>query len=362
MGITICGQRTLISLPMKEEPDKFTKLTSTKKSNTLQKYLNQQRESVTQIVTALMEAGKPVTPQSIKEFIQTGGIKVYTLKDLIDDYLQIRENQPDTTYESYMRYKRVYDVLLDIVGDKQLSDVSYNDMLKVHSNLFSTCTPATATGKFNKIRQLLVYAVNDGKLSSNPTYGIKCHKGKAKIEFLNEEEVRKIESKVLDNERLEKVRKCALLMCSTGLSYIDLVHFDKSKVSSLSNVYIYSNFRHKTEIQFNSVILPAGLKILEEIGWDVSSIIMTNQVLNRYLKELGAICGIDTELHCHLFRKTYATMLLNSGVDLQTVKRCVGHESNSSITTKIYAFLQEKTVAHNVSKAMGLVADSNLPA
>lgn len=351
LSINICGNRTLVALPMKENPTTFAKLTKTKKTNYLQDYLNQQRQTITQIVTTLTSHGKPVTPESIKEYIRTGGIQVYQLSDLIRDYMKTIEDK-NVDYDAYKRFSVVYDDVMSVVGDKQLTSVSYDDMLKVNGYLYSHYAKATASGKFNKVRRMFTYAVNMGHISNNPTYGIPAPKGKAKIEFLTDEEVRMIESKNIVNERLEKVRKCFLLQCYTGLAYIDLCSFDKDKVKKIGNTFIYTNYRCKTDIVFNAVIMPKGVEILESINWDIKSIIMSNQKLNNYLKELGAICGISQSLHSHLARKTYATMLLNSGVDLQTVKRCVGHESNSAITTKIYAFLQEQTVVSNVEKAL----------
>jgi len=63
---------------------------------------------------------------------------------------------------------------------------------------------------------------------------------------------------------------------------------------------------------------------------------MSNVKYNAYLKEIGDICGIKKSLHSHLARHTWATILLNAGMDMVSVSKCLGH-SNSKITESTYA-------------------------
>lgn len=77
---------------------------------------------------------------------------------------------------------------------------------------------------------------------------------------------------------------------------------------------------------------------------------MTNQKLNAYLKEIQTITGIRKTLHTHLFRKTYGTRLLNRGVRLETVSKCLGH-SSTQITQQVYAKLLQETIISEVKQA-----------
>ena len=51
-----------------------------------------------------------------------------------------------------------------------------------------------------------------------------------------------------------------------------------------------------------------------------------------YLKEIQKLADIKTNLTTHLMRKTFATKLLNSGVRVELVAKCLGH---SKITTTL---------------------------
>ena len=62
----------------------------------------------------------------------------------------------------------------------------------------------------------------------------------------------------------------------------------------------------------------------------------SNNELNRTLKRIAAICGIERKLVFHCGRHTYATEItLSHGVPLETVSKMLGHSRIS--TTQIYA-------------------------
>ena len=69
---------------------------------------------------------------------------------------------------------------------------------------------------------------------------------------------------------------------------------------------------------------------------DRSYLFQRNTTLNRALKRIASICGIEKRLVFHCGRHTYATEItLSQGVPLETVSKMLGHTRID--TTQIYA-------------------------
>ena len=151
----------------------------------------------------------------------------------------------------------------------------------------------------------------------------------------------------MEIERLDRVRDLAVFQISSGMAYADTqklqpedIHYDDQ-----GNCYIYKE-RQKTGVPYTSVVFPEGVAVLRKYNNRLPTI--SNQRLNAYLKEVQTICGIDKNLHTHLFRKTYGTRLLNRGVRLETVSKCLGH-SSTQITQMAYAKLLKTTIIQEVA-------------
>jgi site-specific recombinase XerD len=65
--------------------------------------------------------------------------------------------------------------------------------------------------------------------------------------------------------------------------------------------------------------------------------------LNKGLKQLATVCGIDHKLTFHMARHTYATEItLSHGVPMETVSRMLGHSRVD--TTQIYAQVTDNKI------------------
>jgi site-specific recombinase XerD len=69
----------------------------------------------------------------------------------------------------------------------------------------------------------------------------------------------------------------------------------------------------------------------------------TQSSINQVLKQLAKKAGIRRNIHAHLLRHSYATHLLDGGVDLRTIQVLLGH--SSAKTTQIYTHVSKKRIA-----------------
>jgi integrase/recombinase XerD len=65
--------------------------------------------------------------------------------------------------------------------------------------------------------------------------------------------------------------------------------------------------------------------------------------VNQVLKQLARKAGVRRNVHAHLLRHSYATHLLDGGIDLRTIQVLLGHYSCK--TTQIYTHVSKKRIA-----------------
>lgn len=78
--------------------------------------------------------------------------------------------------------------------------------------------------------------------------------------------------------------------------------------------------------------------------------------VQRAVGHAGVAAGLSKRIHCHTFRHSFATHLVERGIDLRTIQVLLGHESLE--TTMIYTHVARKGPA-GVTSPLDLLADLN---
>lgn len=343
MSIIINGKRVYLTLPRKESPKDFQKLVTSKRQNELKEYLEVMYQKVLQAQTILMMQGQVVNPQSIKEYIQNGCSTSYTIEDLFVEYLKILKKRVgiNLTAAVYRKYEIVRDLFYQHISNtKQVKEITKSVISDFYAELNKKYESTTSAAMMVKLKTIIVFAVDNGKLGCNPFNGIKISKRTKEVEYLTEQELDAIKSKSF-NERLSKVRDLFLFQCFTGLAYVDMANLSKEdfQVNEIGQYYIKKS-RVKTGISFLTVLLDEAAEIAKRYNFELP--VLSNQKYNSYLKEIKDVCNIKKELHTHIGRHTAATYLLNKGVPLETVAKMLGHSNIKQ--TQHYAKLVDKTV------------------
>lgn len=203
----------------------------------------------------------------------------------------------------------------------------------------------SAVQKMKLLKKILKVAQEDGFIRAMP-FRIKLSYDTLEYDTLTIDEIRMIRQKEFDNTRLAQVRDVFVFACYSGLAFTDLKNLTKHDLQTdeQGKEWIIKA-RHKTQIVSHIPLLPIAKEIWEHYNYQLP--VLSNQKYNSYLKEIADCCGIKKTLHTHLARHTFATILLNSGVDMVSVSKILGH-ANSRITEKTYAKLMPDTIMKRV--------------
>lgn len=349
LSIIINGKRVFINLPRKEYPDIFKKSVETKRNNPIKEYIDEVRNQFNSVQLDMMRNNIPLTSETLKEYYKTGGVKQFTIEDAFKEYQQLlfKRVDIDLTYAAYKKYIDAFNCFFKYVDKtKELTSVTPATIEGFLVDCNTKYTASTVCGIMTRIKTVMQYQRDNNRLQINPFLNVKYSRGKKDIEYLTEEEINKIYNLEIDNKSLSEVKDAFILQASTGLAYIDIYNLKKEdiQINSDGTHYIIKN-RHKTNTQYTTVVLDKGVEVLKKHNYQLH--IISNQKYNLFLKTIQSLAGIETNLTSHLARKTFATLLLNKGVRLETVSKALGH-SSSKITQSAYSKLLSNTVINEI--------------
>lgn len=192
-----------------------------------------------------------------------------------------------------------------------------------------------------RLNTIVGEAVSEGIITADPFAGYEPKRPERVQKYLTADELHRLMTTPLHHPTLYQTRDLFLFSCYTGIPYGDMCRLseDDLEIAEDGEVWIKTS-RKKTKIDYELPLLDIPLHILDKyrgIAPEGKLLPMYgNNTLNRALKRIASICGIEKRLVFHCGRHTYATEItLSQGVPLETVSKMLGHTRID--TTQIYA-------------------------
>lgn len=208
------------------------------------------------------------------------------------------------------------------------------------------------------VKQVLRWCVRHKHGTRNPLDGYTLNFAPTPpAKFLSKEEVERLQQFTFSSAPLRAAADCFLFQCYTGLAYVDLARFRRSEHTRFKEGRPWVQMgRQKTQHssgQISSVpLLDVPQALLDHYGERLP--VPTNQVYNRFLKEIAAVLGFeDLALTSHVGRKTAGAMFLYAGIRIEAVSKILGH-SNVLVTQRHYANITDKLVAKEFERVFGI--------
>lgn len=211
----------------------------------------------------------------------------------------------------------------------------------------------------NTLKTLLRRAESEYDIEVNPKY--KNFKnphprkdGDLEVIALTEDELQAIyDLDLKSNKRLDEARDIYCFSIATGFRYGDLVQFDRHHIKRDNTIRMASSDKNskKIEVPLNPISYSIIQKYADRhkpLPVTSKGQIISNQKLNDYIKEIGKLAGIDSNieivrergikkvsesfkkyelLSIHTGRKTFTTLSLAKGMAIQDVMSLTTHSS-----------------------------------
>lgn len=162
-----------------------------------------------------------------------------------------------------------------------------------------------------------------------------------KREYATIEELQKIKQLKDLPAPIEMIKNLALFSAYTGLRLGDIASLNPTDIVRENGGLYIKKLQNKTK---RWVIIPINEEVLSFIAPYFKELKkLESKTTQRYMIEICKRAGIEYK-RFHSMRRTYATLLVNSGVDIYTVSKLLGHTDVETTQKYIVNLEMEKRV------------------
>lgn len=342
-------------------------------AQSLNNYLKAIKAKLYQKEAELLDRGFIITAELLRDayFDKVESLKEKSLFEVFEEHNKEQEKLVGNGVSKATYWISVYTVRLlkEFVQQKYkredlyLRELNLNFIQSFHTflRIDKGMAQNSSTKHLKLLKKIINLAVANSYMATNPFITYKVEREPVEIDFLNEEELRKIINFDTPLPRLERAKDMFLFGCFTGLSYIDIKtlapeHFEKDNAG---RIWIKKR-RVKTGVLSRIPLLPIAKLILDKYkGGEKLLPIQDPADINKYLKDIAILCDIKKRITFHTSRHTFAsTVTLANNISLEVVSKMLGH-TNTRMTNH-YAKLIDKCIGEQMDKLMDtFTGDSN---
>ena len=342
-------------------------------AQSLNNYLKAIKAKLYQKEAELLDRGFIITAELLRDayFDKVESLKEKTLFEVFEEHNREQEKLVGNGVSKATYWISVYTVRLlkKFVQQKYkredlyLRELNLNFIQSFHTflRIDKGMAQNSSTKHLKLLKKIVNLAVANSYMATNPFITYKIEREPVEIDFLDEEELRKIINFDTPLPRLERAKDMFLFGCFTGLSYIDIKtlapeHFEKDNTG---RIWIKKR-RVKTGVLSRIPLLPIAKLILDKYkGGEKLLPIQDPADINKYLKDIAILCDIKKRITFHTSRHTFAsTVTLANNISLEVVSKMLGH-TNTRMTNH-YAKLIDKCIGEQMDKLMDtFTGDSN---
>lgn len=234
---------------------------------------------------------------------------------------------------------------------KPISSITSMDMRMYLAYAGQNIKPGSVNAMIYCFKSFFSWLVDNEYIFKNPMSKIKATKIPKRIRKpLTDEETE------LLRQACETLREKTIieLLVSSGIRLDEVYKLNKSDLDFHErSFHVIGKGNKERKVYFSVKAKILLLKYIEERKDECEALIVTvkepyrrlgHRAIQTAIKKIAARVEFDRSVHTHLFRHTFATHNINSGMPLPVLQHLMGHEDSS--TTMIYAELSEENIKH----------------
>lgn len=303
-------------------------------------------QDVERVELEYIKRGTDVTLPMLREAIRA---KISPAARLRDFGMEV-VSQSDRKEQTKQNYQTLLNDLDRFRRNILITDVDYQFITRYDRYLREHVGQNTRISRLRLLRALINEARRRDLIALNPFDRFRIQQMVSRRGHLTAEQLRRMERMTLTG-RDDRVRDLFLLGCYTGLRFSDLITLRTTDISPDGWI---SKRMQKTG---QTVELPAAtlfdgraLAILQKYGGDprqLTSKTGGNAHVNKLLKPLLARAGCQEKITFHASRHTFATLLGQRGVSIETIQHLLGHQKVT--TTEVYRESNRRSIEAGLS-------------
>ncbi len=266
-------------------------------------------------------------------------------------FLKFVKNYSENTVNSYTNdLMQFYFFLKEIYQEEKIIKDTFYDFVK-YLDKEKKISKRSINRKISAIKFYFKYLSTHNYIKFNPFSDLEHFKIKQKTPvFLNFDEVKSLlEADIEEKNLFKKVRDELIveLLYSTGIRVSELISLNIEDINLQENIIrvkgkggkerivIFGNKAKEKIKRFIELLKTKKYFSLKSpLIQNLKGKRITSRAVQLIIKERAVKCGILKDVTPHVLRHTFATHLLNQGMDLRLIQQLLGHSNLS--TTQIY--------------------------
>lgn len=371
--VTIMGQRYEIPTNCHISPASWSavaqkSLGKTAVDKETNRYIEDLKLQIEETCNKLRQKNYPLNIENFKLMFQSEDNEYSTIKTLFE-YHMIMEGKKlsqSTCYQygvtlkyllSYVRIKhKVADYDISIIDAAFVNEFFAYLQGYLRQDNMKRCDINRALKHMERFKKVMEMAFNNEWINRNPVKALKAHKEKTDINELDEEAVKRLSTVILP-PNLGIVRDLFIFAVYTGVSYEDMTRLTQKNIVIGIDKSLWLHYKRvKTGVRVSLPLLEPALEIINRYdtyhkGGKKNQPLfpyVSNQIMNRYLKKVAKLAGVEDRVTYHVARHTFATTItLQHEIPLETVSKMLGHTKIT--TTQVYARVVDTKVMRDMA-------------